>query len=655
MQTCQLQTGNDGLGGPSHEKFIQCGGNITLHTRKSTSLTTSITLLLMLAIVLVGHGGIAASAFGAGPVDLRDITTGSLVFTQGLPWPEGYVDTTNAVVTKDGNWLCVFTTCEGEEGWSDQYVASCVSNDQGKSWSEPVAIEPPAGVKNSCNPVLLATPSGRIYTFYDYNIDGITHLPDGTRMPQVYLIGWYGFRYSDDGGRTWSKDRYRIPIRLTEVDRNNDFGGKQQMLWGIAHPVTYGGSVYIPITKIKHYHQKEMEGWFLKSDNILTELDPKNISWQLLPDGEHGLRAPEHGSVQSEFNLVALDNGDLYCMYRTQMGYPCQAYSRDGGHSWSKPEAATYTPGGRRMKHNRACPRLWKTKNGNKNGNDKYLFWYNNQSVKDFWPRNPVWIAGGIEMDGFIHWSQPEILFYGPVIERGMSYPDLIQEDGGYWVTETQKTIARVHKIDPVLLEGLWNQGQTKTVAQKGLVLSKDGDEHPVPKTVMPQLPSLATGGGFSIEFWLQLDHISAGQVILDSRNENGKGIVIVTSENGTIRIDLNDGKHTGGWDCDAGLIQSDRWHHVVMIVDGGPKIVSFVVDGALCDGGMHRDFGWGRFSRDMDNVNGSHELKIAPLLKGRLKLVRLYERYLRTSEAIGNFQAGKSKMLSGEVGKNNH
>jgi hypothetical protein len=375
-------------------------------TSKNRALTTSTAGLLVSVIVLASHLAIATSTFGAGKVDRRDITTGRVVFTHKLPQSEGYVDTTNAVITNDGNWLCVLTICAGQKGWSDSHIAAFVSENQGKSWSQPIAIEPPQGVGNSCNPVLSATPSGRIYAFYDYNIDGITHLPNGRKMPQVYLIGWYGFRYSDDGGRTWSTNRYRVPIRLTHVDRENDWGGKQQMFWGISHPVAYGGSVYVPITKIKHYHQKEMEGWFLKSANILTELDPEKIRWQLLPDGEQGLRAPEHESVQSEFNLVALDNGDLYCTYRTEMGYPCHAYSRDGGHSWSKPVPASYTPGGRRMKHNRACPRLWKTENG------KYLFWFNNQGSKDFYPRNPVWITGGIEKDGCIHWSQPEILLY---------------------------------------------------------------------------------------------------------------------------------------------------------------------------------------------------------------------------------------------------
>ena len=53
---------------------------------------------------------------------------------------------------------------------------------------------------------------------------------------------------------------------------------------------------------------------------------------------------------------------------------------------------------------------------------------------------------------------------------RGMSYPDLIQQDGRYWVTETQKSVARIHPIDRELLEGLWSQGNVKRVVEDGLV-----------------------------------------------------------------------------------------------------------------------------------------------------------------------------------------
>ena len=93
---------------------------------------------------------------------------------------------------------------------------------------------------------------------------------------------------------------------------------------------------------------EQSEGWFFRSSNVMTERDVSKVRWTLLPDGDHGLRAPAHGSIQSEQNLVPLRNGDLYCMYRTTTGYPCHSYSRDGGRTWSPPEAATYTPGGHR-------------------------------------------------------------------------------------------------------------------------------------------------------------------------------------------------------------------------------------------------------------------------------------------------------------------
>jgi hypothetical protein len=80
--------------------------------------------------------------------------------------------------------------------------------------------------------------------------------------------------------------------------------------------------------------------------------------------------------------------------------------------------------------------------------------------------------------------------------------------------------------------------------------------------------------------------------------------------------------------------------HHVAVTVDGGPRIITFVVDGALCDGGQHRQFGWGRFSPHLRGVSGAGTLRIAPSLDGELERVRVYGRALRTSEAIGNYRA---------------
>jgi hypothetical protein len=68
---------------------------------------------------------------------------------------------------------------------------------------------------------------------------------------------------------------------------------------------------------------------------------------------------------------------------------------------------------------------------------------------------------------------------------------------------------------------------------------------------------------------------------------------------------------------------------------------VSFVVDGVLNDGGAIREFGWGRFPFEMGDVNGARQVKFTPKIFGVVEHLRVYNRYLRTSEAVGLFRAG--------------
>ncbi len=236
----------------------------------------------------------------------------------------------------------------------------------------------------------LLTPDARVYVFYNYNGDNIRSAGD-KKLQYVTILGWYAFKYSDDNGRTWSKKRYRLPMRVTACDRSNDWGGKVQMFWGIDKPNIIDGSVFFAITKLNRYYLINGEGWLYRSRNILTEKDPEKIHWELLPQGEHGIRADEFGSTQEEYTLVPLSDGALYCVYRTQLGYPCHAFSTDAGRSWTTPEFMTYTLSGRRMKTPRACPQIWRTAHG------KFLFWYHNHSLPEWLPRNPAWLAGGVE------------------------------------------------------------------------------------------------------------------------------------------------------------------------------------------------------------------------------------------------------------------
>ena len=70
----------------------------------------------------------------------------------------------------------------------------------------------------------LKIPSGRVYVFYDYNGDDV-HTLRG-KETRVDMLGWYVYKYSDDNGRTWSKNRYR-PSRAGNRDRQRQRLGRE--------------------------------------------------------------------------------------------------------------------------------------------------------------------------------------------------------------------------------------------------------------------------------------------------------------------------------------------------------------------------------------------------------------------------------------------
>ncbi len=541
-----------------------------------------------------------------------------------------YADQPYIVVLGDGTWLCTLTTGLGHEGKKGQHIIAARSSDRGETWSEPVAIEPPSGPSASWACPLL-TDFGRVYVFYTYNGDEVDLGRNDTH-------GWYAYKYSDDGGLSWCEKTQRLPYRLTACDTYEKDGQIVTMFWGICKPIAVDGTVFFSFSKLHDYFLIDSEGWLFRSDNILTERDPAKIHWAMLPEGEKGIRHPDYGSVQEEHNLAALSTpGELACVYRTTLGHPAISYSRDGGVSWPQPEPMRYTPGGRIIRNPRACPKIWRCDNG------KFLFWFHNHGGLDFNGRNPAWIVGGIEKEGFIHWSQPEILLYHDDPDLRMSYPDLIEVNGEYYVTETQKEVARVHHIDKTLLEGMWAQveGREAVVARKGLLLDARREEASAWQQEIPTLPSLAQGG-FTLECFVRLPEIiEDGTPLLDTRTDSGRGVALLAKGAHSIAIEISDGTCQAVWDVDPGLLQPDTTHHVVFIVDGAADIISVVVDGQLCDGHMKRQWGFGRIAPEMDDVNGASALR----LDGAVRALRIHGRYLRTSEAVGNYRVSAAAM----------
>jgi hypothetical protein len=313
---------------------------------------------------------------------------------------------------------------------------------------------------------------------------------------------------------------------------------------------------------------------------------------------------------------------------------------------------------GRLMKHPRAANFAWRCENG------KFLYWFHNHGGRfirehpnrrsiAYEDRNPVWLVGGIEADSpngkIIRWSQPEIVLYDddPIVR--MSYPDLVEDGGQYFLTETQKDVARVHPIDPTLLAGLWNQLEgSVAVASAGLRLNLSGA---IPASVpAPPLPLFYSRSkradhgkedlraGFSLDLWVRLPSAAPGQVLLDNRTPDGKGFALVTTAAASLELILNDGRTESRWASDPGTVKPGQPQHVAVVVDGGPKVITFLTGGMLNDGGEARQFGWGRFSPNLRSAQGSPNLTIDN--RAVLKL-RIYDRILRTSEAIAAFRAG--------------
>lgn len=424
---------------------------------------------------------------------------------------------------------------------------------------------------------------------------------------------------------------------MTEVDRKNDWRGEVQILWGIGKPIDLDDGMMFAFTKIQDYMIENSEGWFFRCKNINVEKNPEKLIWENLPEGEFGLKNENFGSVNAEQNIVQLSDGTVYCMYRTISGFPAESYSYDRGESWTLPLIPKYYTG-QNIKHPRACPRIWKCENG------KYLFWQHNHGGWDFNDRNPVWLSGGIEVDGKILWSQPEVVLYEDDVSKRMSYPDLIQQDGKYWITETNKENGRCHSIPAEFLNTLWSQFELEEVYTEGLVFNKTGDAlKQGMEYILPSFESDKLLPGFTIDMVIALTDLTPKQEILQINDESGRELLITTGEFGAIDFKvLKDGELITLASSDPGMIRALGDNSVAISFDSNAKLVQFMINGQINDGGEYRQFGWTRFNREFGSFNESKlvlgKLKTGSFrTPGLVKNLRIYKHPVMNSRLVGN------------------
>ena len=295
------------------------------------------------------------------------------------------------------------------------------------------------------------------------------------------------------------------------------------------------------------------------------------------------------------------------------------------------------------MKHPRAANFAWKCANG------KYLYWFHNHGGRfirehpqrrtiAYEDRNPVWLCGGVEADTpegkVIRWSQPEIVLYDDDPYIRMSYPDLVEDGGKYFLTETQKDMARVHEIDPELLEGLWGQadrsasgdggrrcwrcrppasrcrpGRAARLARSSRRATRRGPTT-APRTCagLHHRPVAAAGFAGRRPGAARQPHAGAARASACRPRPAARWRSCSTTA-----------AARAAGTAIPGCSRPGKLHHVVAIVDGGPKIITFVVDGRLCDGGDFRQFGWGRFNPNYRGPGGDETLRIGAGVQGEV------------------------------------
>ena len=577
--------------------------------------------------------------------DWRRLDRGSVIPSSG------YCDQPYIVRADDGAWLCCLTTGPGEEGARGQHVATMRSFDRGRTWSEPVSVEP-GELRENSYAVLLKGGRGRIFIFYNFNGDDLREVRrhDGKgAFSRVDSLGHFVFKTSDDGGKSWSAERFDIPVRAFRCDRENAYGGGVRFFWNVGRAFVADGAAYVPLIKVGRMGRgffEQSEGALLRSPDLLRVENPGDATWETLPDGDRGLLPPAGGGpISEEQSYSVLSDGSFYATWRTIAGYPAEAYSRDAGRTWSATGWRSYADG-RPMKHPRAAAFAWRRANG------RYLCWFHNHGGplqmrhKDnvdgfaYRGRNPVWCCVGAEREtpgGLrIAWSQPEILLYDVDPEARISYPDLVEEDGRVFVTETQKTVARLHEIPAAFLQTM----------DEALDLELGAASAPGPALrFLRDIPCLLEGGagpaevappkiegaGLALEVTLDPARLAPGAPLLGNAGGEGGGFSLRLGP-GADRAEIlfRQGGREFRWESDPFPVK-DGPFTLVANLDAQARIASFLMDGRFCDGGADREFGWGRFDGPMPDWNGAPRLRVGEAVLA----FRIHGRPLLSAEAV--------------------
>ena len=243
--------------------------------------------------------------------------------------------------------------------------------------------------------------------------------------------------------------------------------------------------------------------------------------------------------------------------------------------------------------------------------------------------------------DGTLHWTQPELALYDTVRSNGHGYPDLVAaKDGHIYLTETFKNKpgarAGVHQLDARMLELLFSQHNTTRLS-----VGADTFGFAAPKTRPPTGPSFvqlptrrffpdfgnytAKRDGMTLELRLASpgdgtkDEILFASHEVDPAGHQLSGMQLKQGPTGNVTVEiLSSSGQATSWmtdpTCSAQLGAAGQ-HYFGMVIDVGPGMVLFFVDGKLCDGGVAQrtanewKAGWTLLPYGLGKIRGSEQV----------------------------------------------
>jgi hypothetical protein len=107
-----------------------------------------------------------------------------------------------------------------------------------------------------------------------------------------------------------------------------------------------------------------------------------------------------------------------------------------------------------------------------------------------------------------------------------------------------------------------------------------------------------------------------------------GNGLVISILDSGVLEFMMDDGRTPLVWTSGPGSIKSNESNHIVINVNAKAKMLTFVINGDLWDGG-ERPFGYARFNPYMYDVNGEEKVSFSKNFNGEIEIFRVYDRFL--------------------------